>query len=392
MKINFSGRSQKYLHEEIKAVVEAMQNAEPLTQGSYLKNFEKKFSNYIGSKYTFAVCNATAAIEMAAQLCQFKPGDEVIAPSHTFTSSVYPFIKKGAKIIWADIDLKTRVVSAKTIERKITPKTKAIMVVHLYGYTANMAEIMKVARKNRLIIIEDAAQSLGSELSGKKSGVFGDFGVFSFHSHKNITTLGEGGMLTVKDKKIAKMIPLLRHNGHCDFPFSRDYYWVPAMGNVDLPELNGEFMYPNNYCLGEIECALGIKLLDRIGKINEEKRKRALWFIDALKEYQELEFHRVDNKRHNYHLLAARITNNKRDEFIKKMYHEKGIKCVVQYYPLNRYPFYQRLGLGKADCANADLFFDNMVSFPFQQWLSDKELKYMLKSVKEVLEDLRKLK
>lgn len=389
VKVNFSGRAHQYTQEEIDAVVEAMRQAEPLTQGKYLKEFEKKFSEYANVQNSFAVCNATAALEMAAQLCQFKEGDEVIIPSHTFTSSAYPFIKKGAKIVWADIDLNTRVLTAETIEQRITEHTKAVVVVHLYGYAADMAEIMKVAQKYNLLVIEDAAQSLGSEVDGKKSGTFGDFGVFSFHSHKNITTLGEGGMLTVNNEMIAKIIPLLRHNGHCDFPFKREDYWLPAMGNVDFPTLNGEYLFPNNYCIGEVECALGSKLLDRIDEMNAQKRKRAIIFIDSLKNYPELEFHRVDSTRHNYHLLVARCTNGMRDVFIRKMANETGIKCVVQYYPLNRYDFYKKAGFGEADCPNADLLFDNMVSFPFHHWMSNDEFEYMQSKTKEVLNEMR---
>lgn len=387
-KIPFSGRSHIYTNDEKKVVLHAMDNAYPMTQGKYRDEFEKKFCDYIGTEYAFAVCNATAALEMTAQLCQFSEGDELIAPSHTFTSSVYPFIKKGAKIKWADIDINTRVVTSETIEENITPNTKAILVVHLYGYMASMPEIMKLAAKHKLLVIEDAAQAIGTEIDGQHSGTFGDFGVFSFHSHKNMTMFGEGGMLVLKDEKYAKIIPMLRHNGHCDFDFKKPNYWSPAMGNVDLPELNGKYLMPNNYCLGEIECALGIKLLDRINTINDEKRNRALKFIDGLKDYPELIFHRVDNKRHNYHLLVAQMVNGKRDTFIDKMANEKGIQCIVQYYPLNRYALYQKLGFGNAKCPNTDEFYDNMVSFPFHHWMNDEDFQYMLESTIDVLENI----
>ncbi len=389
-KIDFSGRGHKYTPEEISIVVDVMQNDETLTQGKFRDAFEKKFAEYNSCKYAFAVCNATAALELAAQLCQFEPGDEIIAPAHTFTSSVYPFIKHGAKPVWADIDILSRVVTAETIELKITARTKAIIVVHLYGFMVDMRPIMDLARKHRLLVIEDAAQSLGSEFLGQKAGSVGDFGVFSFHSHKNITTLGEGGMLVVRDDSLARVLPMLRHNAHTSFPFERDDYWIPAMGNVDLPIVNGStrHLFPSNYCLGEVECALGAKLLDRIDEMNVQKRKRALSFIDALVDYPELEFHRVDSKRHNYHLLVARYTNDIRDAFIRKMANEKGIKCVVQYYPLNRYDFYRKLGYGEADCPNTDLLFDNMISFPFQHWMSDDEFDYMLLKTIEVLDEI----
>jgi len=135
-----------------------------------------------------------------------------------------------------------------------------------------------------------------------------------------------------------------------------------------------------------IECALGAKLLKRLDQMNREKRARALYFMDTLHPYDALEFHRVDSDRHNYHLLVARVTNGKRDEIMKSMAYDKQIQCVVQYYPLNRYPFYQRLGFAEADCPNADLFFDNMISFPFHHWMSDQDFEYMLQSTREVLE------
>ncbi len=384
-KIRFSGKAHDYTQDEIDTVIAAMKMADPFTQGKFQKTFEEKFAVYIGTNYAFAVNNATAALEMAAQFCQFKPGDEVIIPAHTFTSSAYPFVKKGAKIIWADIDLKTRVVTAENLSKHISSRTKAIVVVHLYGYIADMPEIVSLAKEHNIVVIEDAAQAMGTSIKGKKSGSFGDIGVFSLHSHKNITTLGEGGVLVVKDPAIANIVPMVRHNGHCSFSFEREHYWIPAMGNVDFPEINGETLWPNNYCLGEIECALGVKMLDRIDEINTQKRIRALRFIDELSYSSILEFHREDSYRHNYHLLAARVMNGKRNDIMAFLADDKGIQCVVQYYPLNRYPLYQKLGYGEAICPNTDLFYDNMISFPFHHWLSKSDFEYMLDSTKEAI-------
>ena len=391
IKVNFSGRALKYTEEEIAAVADAMRNAETLTQGRYLREFQQKFAAYQGlpEGSCFAVMNGASALELSAQLCMFRPGDEVVVPSHTFTASAYPYAKKGAKLVWADIDPITRVVTADTIRVVLTPKTRAIVVVHLYGYVADMPEIMELARSRGIVVIEDAAQSIGADLGGVRSGSFGDMAIFSFHSHKNLTTLGEGGMLVARDEKLAKLVPALRHNGHCAYPGERPDYWIPAMGNVDMPVLDGQPLWPNNYCIGEIECALGVVMLDRIDRINATKRARALRFIDDLVGYPELEFHRVDTSRHNYHLLAARMTNGKRDAFIRAMYAKHGVKCVVQYLPLNRYDFYVKLGLGQANCPNADAFYDNMISFPFQHWLTDEEFDHMLAASKKVLEELR---
>ena len=391
IKVNFSGRAIKYTEDEIAVVVEAMRNAEPLTQGKHLQAFQKAFGEYIGAEHCFAVMNGVSALELSAQLCNFKPGDEVVIPSHTFTASAYPYAKKGAKLVWADVDPVTHVVNAETIEKCITPKTKAIVVVHLYGYVADMPAIMEVAKRHNVLVIEDAAQSIGADIDGIKSGAWGDMAIFSFHSHKNLTTLGEGGMLVVKDPKLAALVPALRHNGHCAYDFERPDYWKPAMGNVDVPMLDGDMLMPNNYCLGEVECALGARLLDRIDAINDRKRERALRFMDALADFPELEFHRVDSRRHNYHLLAARMTTGPemRDRFMRAMSGEKGVKCVVQYIPLDRYDYYKRLGCGTANCPNADAFFDSMISFPFQHWLSEEEFDYMLAATRDVLTSLR---
>jgi dTDP-4-amino-4,6-dideoxygalactose transaminase len=163
------------------------------------------------------------------------------------------------------------------------------------------------------------------------------------------------------------------------------------MGNVDLPELEGEFLWPGNFCLGEVECAVGAKQLDRVDSINAEKRGRALAFIDALREYPELVFHRVDSSRHNYHLLAARMEGSaaRRDDFIRRMVGEHGVRCAVQYYPLNRYPFYRKLGFDRADCPAADDFFDHMISFPFQHNLTKGEFRHMLAATRQVLDEQR---
>lgn len=386
-KIPFSRRAHFFTNDEVDAVINVMQNADSLTQGEYQESFQKKFCNYLSVDFAYALNNASSALNLCAQLCQFKANDEVIIPSHTYTASAYPFLKNGAKIVWSDIDQSTRVVSANTIKKCITPKTRAIVVVHLYGYCADMPEIIELAKKHELLVIEDCAQAIGSNIDGKMAGTFGDFGVFSFHSHKNISTLGEGGMLTVKDAHFADIIPMLRHHGHCNFDFDRKHYWLPAMGNLDFPELNGEKIWPNNFCIGEVECAIGEKLLDRVDLMNSKKRERALRFIDELNCFNEIEFHRVDNVRHNYHLLVGKVKNNKRDIFIERM-SIKGVQCVVQYYPLNRYDFYIKAGYGYSNCPVADDFYDNMASFPFSDVMDDDSFEEMLEITKETLSEL----
>ena len=157
-KVNFPARLQDYTQQEFDAVIAAMKN-ESQTQGPILKQFEEDFKAYSGANHAFAVDNCTNALRMAAILCRLEPGDEVIISAYTFCATAIPFGKTGAKIVWADIDEDTWVADPKDIERKITDKTKALVVVHLLGMPVNMPEIMKLAEKHNLRVVEDCAQA-----------------------------------------------------------------------------------------------------------------------------------------------------------------------------------------------------------------------------------------
>lgn len=390
-KINFSGKGHEYTKEEIECVVDAMRNADPLTQGKYQNEFEAKFAKYTGVKNAFAVSSCTAALELSAVLCQLKPEDEIIIPAHTFCATAIPFARTGAKLVWADIDPDTRVVSARNIQPLITKHTKVIIVVHLYGLMAQMPEIMKLAKDNNLLVVEDCAQSPGASINGIKAGNFGDFACFSFHAHKNMSTLGEGGMLVVKDDDLAQLVPGLRHNGIRPFPCERKRYWEPAMSNVDFDIGN---FWPYNFCIGEAQCALGTKLLDRLDKMNNERNNRAKKIMQALLDYPELKFQSVPKGYyHCYYLLSAFYdgsrSGKKSHDFIDSMAFTYGIKVIVQYYPLYRYPMFIKAGFGNANCPNTDYFFDNMVSFPFHHWMSEDEVGYMIESTRKTLDHLR---
>lgn len=389
-KINFSGRGIRYTDGEIQAVVQAMRDADPLTQGRYQEEFEARFSDYLGVKAAFAVTSCTAALELAATLTGIGPGDEVIIPAHTFCSSAIPFARRGANLVWADIDLETRLITAATIRPLLTKKTKIIVVVHLYGLVADMDAILDLAGEYGIKVVEDVAHAVGGAYKGRKAGTLGDYGCFSFHSHKNISTLGEGGMIVVKDPGDMALVPSLRHNGHCDFTQDRDYYWQPAMGNLDFA-VDG--VWPFNFCLGEVQCALGSKLLERLDEINSDRRSRAEYLKAKLTPLDIFAFQKEpDGCEHIHHLFAARFLGEKygikRDEFMAELAFTHGIKVVVQYCPLYRYPLFKRSGFGNANTPNSDTFFDNMISFPFMPWMSREELDSMVEAVEKTFKSL----
>ncbi|KJU81346.1 pyridoxal phosphate-dependent aminotransferase [Candidatus Magnetobacterium bavaricum] len=390
-KVNLSGRGHNYNEEDIVAVIDAMKTADPLTQGKYQREFEEKFSVFNQSKNCFAVSSCTGALELVALLCRLGKTDEVIIPAHTFCATAIPFARTSARIVWADIDPDTRVVSAETIMPLITKQTKVIVVVHLYGLMAPMPDIMEIAQQHNLIVVEDCAQAIGASIKGIRAGNFADFACFSFHTHKNMSTLGEGGMLVVKDGNTAKLVPGLRHNGIRTFEFEREKYWIPAMSNVDF---DMDCVWPYNFCIGEVQCAVGIKLLDRLDKMNEERNARATIFMNSMSDYPELVFQKVrDDYSHCYHLLSARYDgkayNKTNHDFIDMMAFTYSVKVIVQYYPLYRYPMFIKAGFGNANCPNTEHFFDNMVSFPFHHWMSDNEFDYMIDATKKTLERLR---
>lgn len=389
--IGWSGRAFDYSQDEITTVIDVLKKADPLTQGRHLKRFEQDFAAYNQSPNSFAVANCTNALDLAAILSGLEKNDEVIIPAHTFCASAIPFARTGARIVWADIDPDTRVISAESIAKLINDKTKVIVVVHLYGLMADMDKIMEIAKIKGALVVEDCAQAIGAEYKGRKSGSIGDFGTFSFHCQKNLTTLGEGGMLTVRSDELAGKVAGLRHNGCRPYEGSREDYWVPAMSNVDL-DIAG--VWPYNFCINEVQCALGSKVLERLDAMNSLRIKRAGYFKEAVKDFPELSFQRVDPEyKHVYHLLAARYDLKEsgpgNHDFIKLMVYEYKIKVVVQYYPLYRYPLFQKMGFGRADCPNTDNFFDNMVSFPFHHQMSDSQFDYLIDCTIKTLKKLR---
>ena len=391
MKINWSGRSHDYSSKDINYLTKIIKRADPLTQGKYLKDFQIAFGNYIGRKNVFAVSSAAAALEIIAILLNLKKGDEVIIPAHTYCATAIPFARNGAKIIWSDINFNTRVVDINDIKNKITKKTKAIIIVHLYGYTVNFNPIVSYCNKKKIKIIEDCAQSLGSELNGKKSGTQGDFACYSFHAQKNITTLGEGGMIYVKDRKLANKVPGLRFNGHCNFKFKKKYYWLPAMTDLDLDIKN---KWPYKFTLSEIQCGAGIIMMKKLDHFNKIRINRAKKFIQSLSDFKELDFNEsFKNNRHVYHLLSAYYKPRKginRNDLMNMLYRKYNIKCAIQYRPLYRYSLFKKMGVKKTKCKNTDIFYDNMISFPFHIWMSNNHFNYLIKSVKKSLIELRK--
>ena len=353
--------------------------------------FEKEFAAFIGSAEAVSLNSCSSALELVAEFTHLKPGDEVILPAHTFVASAVPFARHGVSVKWADIDPATWVISADSIAKLITAKTKLIVVVHLYGMPADMDAIMAVARSHSIPVVEDCAQAPGARYKGKRVGSMGDFGCFSFHSQKNMTTLGEGGMLTLSDPKLALAARRIRWMGNWPFEGERAKYWKPAMANLVVP-LAGH--WPRNYCMGEPNCVVGRLLVKRLDKINAQRQRQANRLITALRDFSELKFQNVPaGYEHVYHLMPSNYDGSKygkkNDDLIELLFTKYNLKCIVQYWPLYRAELFREFGLGKADAPITDKHFDNMVSFPWWSDMPDALIDDMATRIASALTELR---
>lgn len=383
-RVNFPARMRSYTEAEIEAVVNVMRNSEVQTQGDCMRKFEADFKAYIGANHAFAVDNATNALRLAAILCKFQDGDEVILPGYTFSATAIPFGMTGVKLVFADIDPKRWTIDPKDIEKKITPHTKAIIAVHLLGMPADMPTIMEIAKKHNLRVIEDCAQAPGASIDGKKVGSFGDFGCFSFHGAKNITTLGEGGAITVKSDEDAALLPGLRHNGIRPFPAGRERYWIPAMSNVDIDMEN---IWPNNFSIGEAQCALASELIKTLDASTDTTIAQAAKLRAALADIPEFTVAQVHaGVRHIYHQFVIHFNGSalgkNRNDLLDFLTTEAAVRAIVQYYPLYRYPLFQKLGAGVHDTPVLDDWWDNSFSLPWWIGMPDETLDYLIDSLK----------
>jgi perosamine synthetase len=383
-RVNFPARMRTYTEAEIDAVVNVMRNAEVQTQGDYMRQFEADFKAYIGANHAFALDNCTNALRLAGILCGLKPGDEVIVPGYTFSATAIPFGCTGAQLVFADIDPERWTIDPKDIERKITPRTQAVVAVHLLGMPADMPAVLEVAQKHNLRVIEDCAQAPGASINGRKVGSFGDFGCFSFHGAKNITTLGEGGVLTVKSDADAALVPGLRHNGIRPYPAGRERYWVPAMTNVDIDLEN---VWPNNFSIGEVQCALGSELLKTIDSYNDALAAQANRLRAALADVSGLTYINIPEGYKNvFHQFVLHFDGSAfgkdRNDLLDFLTTEAGIRAIVQYHPLYRYPLFQKLGAGQYDCPVLDDWWDNSFSIPWWIGMPDETLDYIADSIK----------
>ena len=354
--------------EEIKAVAKAIRSG-TIAQGPKVRELEEKFAKLCSTKYAIAVNSGTAALHTALKATGTKQGDEVITSPFTFIATANTILMQSAKPVFADIDEDTFNIDPKKIEEKITEKTKAIIAVDLYGHLCDYNEIIKIAEKNNLTLIEDACQSVNAEYNQKKAGSFGNIATFSFYATKNITC-GEGGMLTTNNKEYAEQAKLFRQHGRSSMT---EYEYI-KLGY--------------NYRMADICAAILLEQLKKIDLITKKRIENANCLIKGLKEIKGIKVPVVEeSNKHVFHQFTIKVEEDfklSRDELINYL-KEKGINTAIYYpKPLHLCEHFRKLGYKEGDFPIAEKISKQVLSLPVHPHLTEEQLNTIINAFKEV--------
>ena len=308
--------------DDIKAICDTAKTGWVSSKGENIQKFENQFSSYIGMKYGIATSNGTTALHLALAVLGIKEGDEVIVPDFTFVSPVNAVLFQNATPVLVDAENETWGMDPKKISRRITPRTKAIIVVHVYGNPARLDEIKEIAEERDLYLIEDCAESIGAKFQGKRVGSIGTISCFSFYGNKIITT-GEGGMCLTDDKDLEARMKMLRDHGMS--PTKR--YWHEVVGY--------------NYRMTNIQAALGLSQLSKIGRILDKKIEIARIYHQNLPEkiamYTENEF-----SESVFWLFSILSRSKSEKQLILDALERNGYETRPFFYPVHSMPPYSK--------------------------------------------------
>ena len=318
--------------KELEYVTDCIRSGWISSQGKYVQQFEASFGQYVGSAHALAVSNGTVALHLALVTLGVGPGDEVLVPDLTFAAPVNAVLYVGAIPVLVEVDPNTMTMCMDAAEQAVTARTRAIIPVHLYGHPAEMTQVMALAQRHRLVVVEDCAEAIGSFYDGEHVGTKGDAAIFSFFGNKTITT-GEGGMLFFKDAAMLKQARLLRDHG-----MSRERrYWHEQIGY--------------NYRLTNVQAAIGVAQVERIADFVSRKRWIAEQYRRRLSEVAELrlpgEFGNVINSYWLYTVVLSPKLASKRDEILGQML-KNGVEARRIFYPIHDMPPYATFAGGRS--------------------------------------------
>lgn len=363
---------------EEKAVVEAIRSFHGSGDGPFTTKLIKKLSELTGSRYVLPVTSCTHGLELAMIALGVKPGDEVIMPSYTMSSTANCVVLQGGKPVFSDIENRTFGIDPIDVQKCITKRTKGIIVVHYAGMPCDIESILGIAKKYKLFVIEDAAHAIGAYYKGKALGTFGDIGVYSFHGTKNVSC-GEGGAVVTNRKDLADSMEIYRANGTNRNAFLKGdikkYSWVGK---------------GSSYFLSDILASIVNVQLDQIITINNKRKQIAGYLTKHLKQYETLiNLPRVPrNTKPNWHIYAIRFFSPEHRTIFCQTMKQAGIEATFHFVPLHSSLMGKKLGGGKRQVPVTDQVARTLVRLPIYPGLTRKELQYITSTARRILKTL----
>ena len=361
-----------YLQEK-KYVNECLETGWISSQGKFVEQFEKKFAKFNSRKFGVAVSNGTAALEIAIKALNLKKNDEVIIPAFTIISSIICLLKLGLKPVLVDSDISNWNMSVEETIKKITKKTKAIIITHIYGFPVELKKILNVAKKKNIKIIEDAAEMIGQKYLNKMCGSFGDISTFSFYANKHITT-GEGGMVLTNDKKLYNKLTSLRNL---------------CFGGKENRFNHDDIGY--NYRLTNLQAAIGCGQLENIKKIVNRKIQIGNLYFKLLKDNSNIIIQKPKNNfsKNIYWVFGIVIKNNKKitKKNIMKKLEKVGIETRSFFYPMHKQKIIKKLKIFRKNLKfkNAEYLYDNGFYLPSGLGITNNQIKFICKNLNQIL-------
>lgn len=359
--------------EEEKAAIDAMRSGTGVGDLTYSELLARELSRMLSSKFVLPTNSGTAALELACA-CLLKRGDEVILPSFTFSSCANAVLLRGAKPVFVDIDINTYNINPAEVEKHITRKTRAVMVVHYAGFGADMDKIMALSHKYNLTVIEDAAHALGAKYYNQELGTIGNVGCFSFHGTKNAAS-GEGGVIVTNDTNITKTAEVIREKGTDRSSFMRGerkkYSWVRVGRSL---------------VLSDILAAIALEQVKKLDRITQMRRKNADYLLRLLSKLTaKIILPKEPSGRWgNWHIFAIRVPRSIRDKVIRGM-RSFGIEASFHYLPLHSSSMGKKLGYREGDMPVTEEVASTLIRLPMHPSLKKSEMDYMAATLEKVL-------
>jgi UDP-4-amino-4,6-dideoxy-N-acetyl-beta-L-altrosamine transaminase len=342
-----------------------------LTQGPTVKSFEDALADYCGAKYAVVTSNGTSGLHLAYLAAGLSKGDEVITTPNTFVATSNMVLSVGARPVFCDIRLDTFNIDERKIESLIRPKTKAIVPVHFAGHSCEMDTILKIARKHKLVVIEDACHAIGAEYKNKKIGSISDMTVFSFHPVKPITT-GEGGAVLTNNKKYYEHLLHFRSHG-----ISKDENGFNVMSGLG-----------HNYRMTDMQAALGESQLKKLDRFIKKRHEVVSWYEKMLGEVNEIILPKeLPNNYHGWHIYVIRVKDQETKLPLYKHLLQNGVGVNFHYPAVYSHPYYRAHGYKNIQLNNADTYHDSCITFPCHTGLVKSDIKYIARLVTDFFEN-----